>query len=136
MHFHAHPTNRFVADFIGRANFLKAQVTGVSDEQLRIEIIGGTSLEVPVIPGIRAGDEVVAVVRPEAVDVLSGGEGDVTATIALAHYTGSLAIYKLALPSGETLEVEVMNPQEKGFLTEGAKVGVRFHRQSIHLLKE
>lgn len=133
---YAHPTNRFVADFIGRANFLKARVTGTYDEQFRIEIIGGVNLEVPAIPGIRTGDNVVAVVRPEAVDVLSDEKGDVTATVVLAHYTGSLAIYKLALAGGETMEVEAMNPQEKGFLTEGTKVGVRFHRQSIHLLKE
>jgi len=133
---YAHPANRFVADFIGRANFLSARVRGVRDGQLEIELLEGVRLEVPAVAGLREGDEVVAVVRPEAVDVLPEGEGDVVATVTFAHYTGSLATYKLALPGGETLEVEVLSPQEKGFLSEGTRVGVRFHRQSIHLLKE
>ena len=133
---YSHPTNRFVADFIGRANFLDAQVIDAINEHFRIEIVGGVQLEVPALPDIRPGNKVAAVIRPEAVDVIADGKGDVTATVVLAHYTGSLATYKLSLTSGATLEVEVMNPQEKGFLTEGTKVGIRFHRQSIHLLKE
>lgn len=133
---YAHPANRFVADFIGRANFLEAQVVDTGDEQLQIEFLDGISLDVPSIPGFEMGDKAVAVVRPEAVDVLPEGEGDVTATVVLAHYTGSLATYRLSLLDREPIEVEVMNPQENGFLPEGTVVGVRFHRQSIHLLKE
>ncbi len=133
---YAHPANRFVADFIGRANFLAVRVVGAQDEQFEIELPGGVRLEVPAVTGLQAGDEAIAVVRPEAVDVLPEGQGDVTAEVTFAHYTGSLATYKLSLPTGETLEVEVLSPQEKGFLTEGTKVGLRFHRQSIHLLRE
>ncbi len=133
---YAHPANRFVADFIGRANFLRAVVVGAMDEKLAVELAGGVRLEVPFVEGLEPGTEAVAVVRPEAVDILPEGEGDVTAIVVFGHYTGSLATYKLSLPSGETLEVEVLSPQEKGFLSEGTRVGVRFHRQSIHLLKE
>ncbi len=133
---YAHPANRFVADFIGRANFLRARVVGSADGKLAVELAGGVRLEVPAVAGFEPGTEAVAVVRPEAVDILPEGEGDVTATVVFGHYTGSLATYKLALPSGEDLEVEVLSPQEKGFLPEGTRVGVRFHRQSIHLLEE
>lgn len=133
---YARPANRFVADFIGRANFLKARIVGITDGKLSVEFCGGVQLEVPYSDGFEEGAQAVAVIRPEAVDILPEGEGDVDATVIFRHYTGSLATYKLSLPSGETLEVEVLSPQEKGFLPEGAKVGVRFHRQSIHLLKE
>jgi len=134
---YAHPANRFVADFIGRANFLKADIVGGSRDRLEIRLIGNVELNIPATPGVSPGDRVVAVVRPEAVDVLPNAEeGDMTATVILAHYTGSLATYKLSLPGDEAIEVEVMNPQEKGFLPEGTAVGVRFHRQSVHLLRE
>ncbi len=133
---YAHPANRFVADFIGRANFLTVKVVEAEDNRLEIELKGGVRLEIPRVEGFTPGMQAVAVIRPEAVDVLQEGEGDVTATVVFGHYTGSLATYKLALPWGETLEVEVLSPQEKGFLSEGEKVGIRFHRQSIHLLFE
>lgn len=133
---YAHPVNRFVADFIGRASFLKAQVIGADGGHMKIALVGDVKLDIPATPGVKPGDHVVAVVRPEAVDVVPQAEGDETAKIIAAHYTGSVATYRLSLPGEEIIEVEVMNPQEKGFLPEGTLVGVRFHRQSVHLLKE
>jgi iron(III) transport system ATP-binding protein len=133
---YAHPANRFVADFIGRASFLKAQVVGAGEGQLTVQLIENVKLDIPAIPGVKPGDHVVAVVRPEAVDLVPEGQGDATATVVFAHYTGSVATYKILLRGEETIQVEVMNPQEKGFLAEGTRIGVRFHRQSVHLLKE
>ncbi|MCD5408932.1 TOBE domain-containing protein [Candidatus Bipolaricaulota bacterium] len=49
--------------------------------------------------------------------------------------TGPLGIlYALRLPDGGRLEVQVANPQEQGLLAEGAEVGIRLHRRSLHLL--
>ncbi len=133
---YAHPANRFVADFIGRASFLKAQVLESIGDRLTVQLVQNVRLDIPAAPGVGPGDRVVAVVRPEAVDILGEGQGDAGAKVVLAHYTGSVATYRLLLPGEEVIQVEVMNPQEKGFLPEGTMVGVRFHRQSVHLLKE
>ncbi|HDI11684.1 MAG TPA: ABC transporter ATP-binding protein [Candidatus Acetothermia bacterium] len=133
---YAHPANRFVADFIGRANFLEADVLEATDGTFRVRLSPGVILEVPAVEGLSPGERAVAVIRPEAMDILPPGEGDIDARVIFAHYTGSLATYRLELPNGETVEAEVLSPREHGFLSEGAEVGIRFHRQSIHLLRE
>lgn len=133
---YAHPTNRVVADFIGRASFLKGKIVDVDDRQSIVRLLEDITLNVPFKQGMQKGDPVVAVVRPEAVDIVSVEEGDMTARVAVARYTGSVANYKLLLQGGNAIEVEVMNPQEKGFLAEGTTIGIKFHRQSMHLLKE
>lgn len=130
---YAHPANPFVADFIGRANFLPATVVGKEETGLIIQMVG-KSLVISVTGGFKPGDRVLAVVRPEAVDLVPPGDGDVDGEIVFPHYTGSRATYRLRLDSGELIEVEVLSPQEKGFLSEGERVGVSFHRKSIHLL--
>ncbi len=130
---YAHPANQFVADFIGRANFLPAQVVGADEAGLSIRL-AGKEMVVPDPGGFQPGDPVVAVVRPEAVDLVPPGSGDVDGVIVFPHYTGSRATYRLRLTTGDLLEVEVLSPQEKGFLGEGDRVGVSFHRKSIHLL--
>ena len=131
---YARPANRFVADFIGEANFLPGTVVGGEGGTVRVRILG-REMEVSQ-PGadFSPGEEVEVVVRPEAVDVLPPGEGDVDAEVLFSHYTGSVVLYALRLPDGERLEVQVANPQERGLLAVGAKVGIRLHRRSLHLL--
>ena len=130
---YARPANHFVADFIGEANFLTAQVLSSEGDKVRIRLLE-VELEIPQGGEFAPGQQVDVVVRPEAVDLLPEGEGDTTAEVLFSHYTGSVVLYALRLPDGERLEVQVANPQERGLLPVGAKVGVRFHRRSLHLL--
>lgn len=131
---YARPANHFVADFIGEANFLTARVLACEDGVVRIQLFE-TEIELEQ-PGaaFAPGQEVDVVVRPEAVDLLPEGEGDTPAEVLFSHYTGSVVLYALRLPDGGRLEVQVANPQERGLLPVGAKVGVRLHRRSLHLL--
>ncbi len=130
---YARPANHFVADFIGEANFLTAQVLSSEGDKVRIRLLE-VELEIPQGGEFAPGQQVDVVVRPEAVDLLPEGEGDTTAEVLFSHYTGSVVLYALRLPDGERLEVQVANPQERGLLAVGAKVGVRLHRRSLHLL--
>ncbi|GAB4305398.1 MAG: ABC transporter ATP-binding protein [Candidatus Bipolaricaulota bacterium] len=133
---YARPANTFVADFIGRANFLKARVVAVRGEELELELVSGRKLFVPALPGFAAGEAVLAVVRPEAADLVPPEAGDIEGTVGFAHYTGALGTYRLDITGGEPFNVEVQSPQERGFLPPGTRVGLRLHRTSIHLLHE
>ncbi|MBC7099607.1 ABC transporter ATP-binding protein [Candidatus Bipolaricaulota bacterium] len=131
---YSRPANRFVADFIGEANFLSARVLSCGDGRVRIRLLG-KEIEVSQSGmAFRPGQEVDVVVRPEAVDILPEGEGDCPAEVLFSHYTGSVVLYALQLPGGERLEVQVANPQERGLLPVGASVEIRLHRKSLHLL--
>ena len=61
-----HPASVFVADFIGRANFLETTAGAVGDGAARVDVLG-QNLVVPVHPDVSEGDEVCVVVRPESV---------------------------------------------------------------------
>jgi iron(III) transport system ATP-binding protein len=131
---YARPANPFVADFIGRANFLPGKVVAASAGEVELELWNGKQMSVPDPGGLAPGEAVMAVVRPEAVDLVPPDQGDLQGRIAFAHYTGSVATYRVELAGGEVINVEVQSPQEKGFLSEGTVVGIHLHRRSVHLL--
>ncbi|MFQ5793524.1 MAG: ABC transporter ATP-binding protein [Candidatus Bipolaricaulia bacterium] len=133
-----HPRSRFVADFIGEANFHTGRVVAIQGQQITVDLFGKPITVEQEQDGdfqFQTGDEVEAVVRPEAIDLVAVDAGDVNGKIDFCHYTGSIASYELKLENGEEMEVEVANPQERGLLTEGARVGINLHKHSIHLLK-
>ncbi len=130
------PTNCFVADFIGEANFLTASVTAAVANKLTIRLFDREMEFGQQASSFSVGEEINVVVRPEAVDVVEAGQGDVDAKILFSHYTGSLVLYALELPGEERIEVQVPNPQERGLLSVGTQVGLRLHRKSLSLLKK
>ena len=133
---YARPANRFVADFIGEANFLTAKILTAESDRVRILLLGQEMDVAQSGTEFKPGEEVDVVVRPEAVDIVPAGEGDADVEVLFSHYTGSVVLYALRLPTGERLEVQVANPQERGLLPIGTTVGVRLHRKSLHLLSK
>jgi iron(III) transport system ATP-binding protein len=85
------PASRFVADFIGKANFLSARVVSASPEGgLDLEVFGRVlRLPVPDSPPY-PGEHVTLLVRPEAILVARSGDG----------YTGPRESYCLPRPGG------------------------------------
>ena len=69
-----HPASVFVADFIGRANFLETTAGTISNGAARVDVLG-QDLVVPVHPDVSEGDEVCVVVRPESVRLSRADDG-------------------------------------------------------------
>ncbi len=77
------PANQFVADFVGRVDFLRGRVRGG-----RIELTGlGQSLR---YDGPCTGEVVVAV-RPESLSLARPGEGQLTGAIVNKYYLGDIS---------------------------------------------
>jgi iron(III) transport system ATP-binding protein len=71
------PQNRFVADFVGSANFLDATVAGKGDQPDCYHVRTAIGLiECSAVETLREGDAVVVSVRPEDVHVSAEREGD------------------------------------------------------------
>lgn len=67
------PSNKFVADFIGMANFIPCEIINRADNMVRVQIQDGTGkifLRVPVITEKDYSKNVTVVIRPEDIDVL------------------------------------------------------------------
>jgi len=131
---YAQPANRFVADFIGEANILPAEVVSATADSVRVQLLG---TEVDIVQGGEAftsGDPVELVVRPEAVDLVEASSGDMNAVVGFSHYTGSIVQYSMILPDEQRISVQVANPIERGFLEVDQPIGLHFHRRSLRVL--
>ncbi len=133
---YARPSNRFVADFLGRVNFLEARVTAVGPSAVTVEV-RGRRMDVPAGPTTpAAGEDVVLVVRPETislttrpVDRATGFQG----TIRRAVYLGATAEYEVDW-NGTPLLVVSGNPLEQQLIPEDSTVSFDVSPRTIHLL--
>ena len=67
-----HPTNRFVADFIGETNFIEGTVTGV-DSHVTLDVGGGQLIGQSDMP-LTLGQKAYLAIRPEKVSIYPQGE--------------------------------------------------------------
>jgi iron(III) transport system ATP-binding protein len=91
------PASRFVADFIGRANFLSGDVLAVDGENIEVAFLG-TSLTIPAGEGHKPGGKAVVVTRPESVRI---AEGELRAKVKGSTFLGSYVEYELELADGQ-----------------------------------
>ena len=125
--YHA-PANRFVAEFIGEANFLPATVVSSVDGWTNLQI-GSQSLRVrsrPVSPG-----PVTVLARPEAIRIHVEGEG-LAGTIQKVSYLGSSADYTVETTLGPILVTDYA--MAGGVLSAGAAVRLEFLSHGVYPL--
>lgn len=122
-----HPANRFVADFIGETNFLKASIeNGVT------KLASGDRLS---IPTEGADGAVTLAVRPEQIQIVSAGQpGVIPATITDTTYFGTDVHYHLALSDGSTLVARVQS--RDGVAEAGQSVGITIDTSLVQVFTE
>lgn len=125
-----HPKSKFVADFIGEANFLKAQVTAVDGEKAQI-VVAGQGLEANNFAGAGAGDESTLVIRPEAV-VLSE-KGLLESTVTLSTFMGSYQYYQVMVGDME-VQITDYNPVNRRIYEVGEKAYLDFDPKGVYIL--
>jgi iron(III) transport system ATP-binding protein len=129
---YSRPSSRFVADFIGRANFIEGSVSGSEQGALVVDVLGKPLriVQPEVLPQV--GSPVTLVVRPEAIRV---GEknGSWAGVVRRATYLGSSVDYEVAV-GGSTLSVQETNPQRTEVFREGEQVSVSILDGCVHVL--
>jgi len=136
------PASRFVAEFVGSTNLLAGEVVAFKGEHAEIKTPEGALLRVPraAMPaGARAGQRVLASVRPEAVR-LTPAEGSEAAalggTVGRVTYQGSHVRYVLQAEGG--LAIAAVEPSGRGRapLAEGDRVGIAFDPSAVTVIPE
>ncbi len=125
---YSRPANRFIADFIGKANILPALAAGPS----AIEI-AGVRLALAGTSALAAGAPLTVVIRPEAI-AISGTGGDIGGTVARAMFLGSIAEYLVEVPGSEPWLVDSSNPGGSGLFAVGQGVFLTPAPSAIHVL--
>jgi spermidine/putrescine transport system ATP-binding protein len=131
-----HPAERFVADFIGDSNFLRARVNAKSGDQLELELGGGYRIRVAGREN-DARDEVNVVVRPEHAQLGSPEQPGLPGTLQQTVYSGTDTRYHIALGSGESFVVRRQNsPDAPAMPDNGAAVSVLLNPATLQVLDD
>ncbi|MGB3898750.1 MAG: ABC transporter ATP-binding protein [Mesorhizobium sp.] len=125
---YARPSSRFVADFIGKANFLATTV--VDGETVEI---AGVRLPVAGMPARRPGEAVSAVLRPEAIH-LSPDSGLFKGIVRRVMFLGNIAEYLIEVEGAGQWIVDSANPAEAPLHQLGEAVFLTPSRHALHLL--
>jgi iron(III) transport system ATP-binding protein len=123
------PGNRFVAEFIGEANFLSAQIESVEDGWANVRI-GAQHVRVQ-SRGVPAGP-VTVLARPEAIRIRAKGAG-LAGTIQKVSYLGSSADYTVQTDLGLILITDY--EMEGGLLSAGTAVRIEFLAHGVYPLR-
>jgi iron(III) transport system ATP-binding protein len=110
---YAEPANPFVANFLGRANWLAATVEAVSDGRARCRLHAGPRWKARLPEGeatYEPGDQVRVMARPESLRLeatqSADGDGALTGRIVDLRFAGASSFYRVALDDGTTVTVQ------------------------------
>jgi iron(III) transport system ATP-binding protein len=131
---YTHPRTRFVADFIGRANFASARVLEVKDGAATVELFGKpVRIQKTLIP-LAPGQPVTLVMRPEALRV---GQLDSPwlGVVRRTTYLGDAVDYEIEV-ADQLLTIQDTDPMRPEIFAEGSQVGVGVVDSCVHVLAE
>ena len=129
------PLNRFVAEFMGKTNFIGGRREGPTG----FRTAGGVLLKTT---GIGPDAATCLSFRPERAEIVLSNTEEAShtncleATVQLFTYLGPVVECRLALPSGESILVLIANASgvRRGGLLEGSRVKVRWTPEDSRLL--
>jgi iron(III) transport system ATP-binding protein len=128
------PVNRFVATFMGKANFLEGVLVDIEGD-IGVVRIGDGVIRAGCPSGYcRVGNPCVVFIRPEAVSVVKAG-GQVNATVEQMTFLGAVAEYELSVGKAR-LVAQTANPLSTGLLSVGGEVGLIFDEACARVLPE
>lgn len=131
------PANRFVADFIGQANFLPVTVADAAGDGVQVRLGEGALLSVPQPQtALAAGTEALLLVRPESIRLHRQPQpGTLPGSVEHRAYLGALAEYEIRA-AGTTLSAVQYNPAEADLFAPGTSVHLEFLTENLYLLPQ
>lgn len=129
-----HPRTAFVADFIGRTNFVSGAVHSLNGHEVTLDILG-QRLKAPHPEYVlQVGQPVRLVLRPEAIQLVEQG-GQYQGVIRWASYHGNAVEYEIEV-AGQPLTVINTDPRHTTIYNLGHEIGVQFLEDCLYVLPE
>ncbi len=118
------PATKFIAGFVGHANFFEGGIRHVDGDRIVVSTRGGHNITavVPQASELAPGRDVTLVIRPENIRVLEDGQPDepntVSGKVTARIYLGSTVRY--LVDAGESKEIEIdLQPKNMVHRVEG-----------------
>lgn len=126
------PNSRFVADFIGRANFIRGEVREKSDSKLTVSVLGETLELTNIQRKFNLQETVTLIVRPEMVRIKKTGEL-FKGKVRRAVYLGDVIEYDVEV-SGILITGLETDPYKMDLFPVGEEVSVGYAEGCIQVL--
>ena len=140
------PATRFVADFLGEANFVPGKIAAPAPQSSAAPAAAGVRVETPVGNLLAAdparqgpGSDVLCCVRPERIELSdkpaqAGGDvASLQATVAESIYLGEMRQYLCDLPGRQRWKISVLAGAEKP-IPAGTTVTLRIAAKDVAIL--
>lgn len=132
MEIYRFPNSRFVANFIGRANFIDGVILDQNSSALTVQSLGESITLSNVKREFHKGEEVTLIVRPEMIEIKKTG-GLYTGVVRRAVYLGDLIEYAVEINGLSILGIET-DPRVTELFPDGEKVTIGFAEDCIQVL--
>jgi spermidine/putrescine transport system ATP-binding protein len=133
-----HPTERFVADFIGETNFIQAEVMQRIGNRGQIRLPSGSEISLELDQDAAVGGKVTLAIRPERVDLVKpGSDCQLAGKVENIVYFGTDTHFHIDLDTGGDMMVRVQNRRgAQDVLKSGDAVGMRIAPEAMQVLKD
>jgi iron(III) transport system ATP-binding protein len=126
------PNNRFVADFIGRANFVPGEIHEKNDHNLKVKVFDNSIELTHIQREFNKNQAVTLIIRPEMLRIKKTGE-QFKGVIRRAVYLGDVLEYDVEV-SGQLITGVETDPYVMELFPEGEQVTVGFAEGCIQVL--
>ncbi len=128
------PQSKFIANFIGRANFVPGIVENVIQGKYKIQTLGKTLDIINQRRELKTGEKVTLIVRPEMISV-NTREGTYEGVVKRSVYLGDVIEYDVDV-QGQIITGIETDPARMEIIPEGSKVFIGFADDFIQALPE
>jgi len=135
------PATLFVARFIGYINLIKGRIESIREDTYTVRTPIGTLINISSgLKGMKEGDDVMLVIRPESATAEKKPTGvqknSFAEEILDATYIGSIVRYNIHIKGiEEPFIVDVSNPEGKGIFSRGENIVVHVP-EKFHCIKQ
>ncbi len=128
-----HPKSRFVADFIGRANFISGVVQGWKDGRLTVTFMDRLLVVAAAEDEYKTGTAVTIVVRPEMMQLNPADGAHVDGIVRRASYLGDVVEYDVQVGE-QLLSLVESDPRHLDIHPEETAVQIKFLEDCLYAL--
>ena len=134
-----HPTERFVADFIGHTNFFMADVVSLERKRAKIRLSSGREVDAELPENFTPSDKITAAVRPAYSQIVGdlSEQREFDGLVEDIVYFGTDTHYHVRLPDKTKFVVRKTNQRYGNEpFTVGQQVGITFSPESVQVLRD
>lgn len=132
------PCNAFVADFIGKVNFIPGKILEINEDKMDIQIEGSVINDIEINNYIKdqKQGEITIVLRPESIEICEADQGRLEAKVIRKEYLGSYIEYVLKTKDENKITVNQINPLNKREFEIDENVTIDFEKEDLHLINK